>query len=415
MSALLLLVLCRGVWAQSAASGEYKAYPLKYKAAANVEGVLTEMLAGTGDATHLVVDSQRNQILLRGPETAQQTARQLIESMDRPSPRPPPPAPRPPEKPPDGKLLLRSYPCVSGEENQTAARLRSRYSDRANVRFATDSQSGLIWVLAPASVHDELSSPGAIHDRPASGARAAGPPGTRSPVRPGEAQRSSRPEDVSEAAGQFVGLSRTRIDQVETALRELLGARLAPLSGRRIGRSEYRYADASGSQVELVLDGPRHGVTVYGRGPLAEQFVRLIRYLDRPAESQGQSVLLVPLRRADPVKVRQAVEAYRSSFREDSLLEPEPGDEEDPGAQGFPALSPAKIDKVYASAMRGSRWSVICSRPRVRALPRPRVARPTGPAKDNRRPNPWRDRNASANSAANSPATWRSRPCRTWT
>jgi type II secretory pathway component GspD/PulD (secretin) len=123
-----------------------------------------------------------------------------------------------------------------------------------------------------------------------------------------------------------------RVDQVETSLRELLGARLAPLSERRVGRSEYRFADGSGGQVDLVLDGLRSGVTVHGRGRLAEQFVRLIRYLDSPAEPQGQSSLLVPLRRADPAKVRQAVEAYRGSLRQDGLLEPESGGEEDRGA-----------------------------------------------------------------------------------
>jgi general secretion pathway protein D len=315
MSVLLLLALAQGAWAQSGAAGEYRAYPLKYKAAADVERVLAEMLAGMGDSTHLVVDSKANQLLLRGPDGAQQVARQLIESIDRPAPDRRPPA-RPPEKPPDAKLLLRSYPCAPGEEKQTASGLRSRFSDRADVRVATDPQSGLVWVLAPAGVHDELSL------------RSSGPPPAF-----GEARRPSRLETDPEPAGQFVGLSRTRIDQIETSLRELLGARLVPLSGRRIGRSEYRFADASGRQVELVLDGSRRGVTVYGGGPLAEQFVRLIRHLDAPAESQGRSVQLVPLRRADPAKVRQAVEAYRGNFRRENL--PAPGaDGVDDGDEG---------------------------------------------------------------------------------
>ena len=56
---------------------------------------------------------------------------------------------------------------------------------------------------------------------------------------------------------------------METSLRELFGARLVPL-GAATGRSEYRFADASGRQVEFVFDGSRRGVTVYGRGGLAQ-------------------------------------------------------------------------------------------------------------------------------------------------
>ena len=67
MSVLLLAVLCHGAWAQSGATGEYRAYPLKYKAAADAERVLSPMLEGMGDSTRLVVDSGANQVLLRGP------------------------------------------------------------------------------------------------------------------------------------------------------------------------------------------------------------------------------------------------------------------------------------------------------------------------------------------------------------
>ena len=81
----LLLAACPAVRAESE-SAEYQVYPLKYKAAAEVEKILGDMLANSGPAVHLVADAKANQILLRGPEKAQQIAR--AHRLDRSTSRP---------------------------------------------------------------------------------------------------------------------------------------------------------------------------------------------------------------------------------------------------------------------------------------------------------------------------------------
>lgn len=281
---VLLVLLVGGVQAQSNATADYRAYPLKNKPAAQVEKALTEALAGMEDSTHLVVDSRKNQILLRGPEKAQQIARRLIESMDHP-----------------GKDLTepeaRIYSCQEGQLAQTVARLRKLYADRKNVQVASDSQSGKIVVLAPPAIHDEIAQ-----QIPAPGiARSQGKPG-----------RTAQADE--ESVEEFVALARLRTDEAETQLRELLGYRLTPLAGRT-NRSAYRYADSAGRRVELTFDGPRHGVAVQGPGSLVKQFISLVRNLDGTLEAEGRSVRVVPLRNADPAKVQEAVEAYRSGMR----------------------------------------------------------------------------------------------------
>ena len=57
---------------------------------------------------------------------------QLIESMDR-SPRAFRPAVKSADEPPDASLVLRSYPCASGEEERAAAWVRSVYGGRSDV------------------------------------------------------------------------------------------------------------------------------------------------------------------------------------------------------------------------------------------------------------------------------------------
>jgi len=290
---VLTLVLCGGAFAQGEAKSEYQAYPLRHKAAADLEKVLKELLVGSGESTDLLVDGQKNQILIRGPQTAQQIARQLIESLDRP-PEARPPAP--------AKPVVRSYRCTEGRQAETVARLRTLYGARGDVRVAADPQSGQVLVVAPAEVHAEIPRHVPAPD-----------PG-RSPGPGGAAPSPSPRTDANgEARELSVGLAHLTAGQVETTLRELFGGRLAPAPDRRAGQSAYRFAGAAGRRVELTFDHQRNRVTVYGPASLAGQFAQLVRSLDGRTQLEGRTVRLIPLRSADPAKVREAVEAYRGA------------------------------------------------------------------------------------------------------
>lgn len=308
--ACALAVLSLGGFAvgQTGDASQYQAYPLQHKSAADVEKVLGEMLAGMGDSTHVVVDARQNQILVRGPEKAQQIVRQMVQSVDRPAPRQ---AVARPLRPPEEERFLRAYPCPADQQEETAARLRANYSNRNDVRIAADSQSGQLWVLAPTAAHDEIAQRLQTDVAPA-----------------------IPPQNAGQPVERFVTLGRMRVGEVETTLRELLGGRLAPLSARSAGLSEYSFSDGAGHQVELVFDGRRNGVGIHGPGALASQFERLVRQLDRPLEND-RSVRLVPVHRADPMKIRQAVEAYRGNYRNDSEL-PSEDRQRIPGAETSP-------------------------------------------------------------------------------
>ncbi len=283
---LLSLALGGEALSQGEASGEYRAYPLKHKAAADLEKVLKELLGSSGESTDMLVDRAKNQLLIRGPEAAQQIARQLIESLDRP-PQAPLAAPAKPQ--------VKSYRCVEGREAETVARLRTLFGPRGDVRVAADPQSGQILVVAPAEVQAEI--PRHIPAPPAPGTLAA---------------RSVRSGDGSQSASVFVALSRVATAQAETALRELFGGRLVPVPDGGIGQRKYRFADAAGGRVELVFEERRRGVTIHGPAPLAQQFARLVQSIDAGQAAGGRMVRLVPLRHADPADVRKAVDAYRS-------------------------------------------------------------------------------------------------------
>ncbi|NLE39348.1 MAG: hypothetical protein GX621_15110, partial [Pirellulaceae bacterium] len=217
LCALLILSQGNRVLAQANGSADYRAYTLKYKSAAEVEPALRQALASqaAGAGTHLVFDARTNQLLLRGPEAAQQIAREWIASVDRPSA----PQPLPPPQtttPTTDKPLVQPYPCPRPQLGQVAQQLRGVYAESTGVRVAVDDQGSQLFILASPAVHADiqrrLAAMGILAARPVAPAAEAARPATRQE--------------------QFVALSHSRIEQVEPKLRELLGARLRPVEPR---------------------------------------------------------------------------------------------------------------------------------------------------------------------------------------
>jgi general secretion pathway protein D len=307
---LLLGLVCAG-WAQVPAASDYRAYPLKHKTVADMERMLRDVLPGLGSTAHLMADAQTNQILLRGPQQAHQIAKQLIDSSDRPE------STAPLEQP-----VVKTYRCDVNRLQQTADRIRTTFAT-FGVRVAIDPRSPQLLVLAPPSIHSlvqrQLSAgfPQAAQANavprplPKPNVVAAGP-------RTSQAEQAFRQTLASREAGkeEFVSLTNAEVGIVEARLRDLLGARLEPLAARGQGWPDYLLSDKLGDHVELHVDRNRNGIRVYGKQTLATQMARLIRTLDSPAVTAGRKIRVLPVRRADPSKVREAVEAYRTGGRE---------------------------------------------------------------------------------------------------
>ncbi len=288
---LLALAFCVSAGAQTDAGGEYEVYPLQYKSAADVEKMLAEMLSDLGEATHVVADLRRNQILLRGPEQAHRIARELVDSVDHP------PGAKASTKP---EVKVKGYPCPKSQLADVAERLRLRFADRRGVRIAADPQSSRLLVLAPLEVHELIARELATAGVGLGGAGSAANAKSLAKQVPGE---------------QFVGLVYSRVDRMEPQLLRLLGSRLEPRPNRPPGRPDYLFVDAAGRRVELTVDRKGNGILIVGTQALVRQFVLLVHALDAlegPPQQLGRTVRIVPVHRADPTKVRQAVEAYRS-------------------------------------------------------------------------------------------------------
>lgn len=309
------------VSAQTAAAREYQVYPLKHKSAQEVERLLSKALPDLGEPVHAVADSRSNQILLQGSARAQQFARQLIESVDQPS------APTAAPAFAEEASLLKAYTVADPQAVLT--QLRRLYPDESSVRLAAEPESRQLVVLATPSVQRSIE--GQLSRAPRSAARNdASPTGGLAANSSGRAPSASSavtPHPVAAATalsptqtpadpppvGQFtVRLVHSQAGQVEASLLRALGTRLEPAQAASpTSGSGYRLKNAAGEWAELLVDERNNLIQVRGRTELARQLARLVQALDGPAGTRDRMTRIVPFRLADPVKVKQAIDAYR--------------------------------------------------------------------------------------------------------
>ncbi len=307
------------VFAQPAATAQYRIYALSYKSAGDVEKLLVKMLADRDSKTDIVVDQRRNQLLVQGSERVQEIARQLIESVDRPAVR----------ERKSSKPVVRTYVCSQGDVRSVADKLRALYGRQDGFRVATVPEASQLLVLASPETHQrialQLSAWGV----------AGGPPRAVHKSQP----ESKDPTRRDEPGRQFFRLKNTRVDRIESMLRGLLGTRLRTESA---DRSNYYFVNSAGREVRFVIDRGRNGLTVSGNPAMRSEFLRLLHMLDSPPQVAGHKVRILPVPRADPDKIKRAVEAYRGDNRKDFRSRPrtdrpENSDDEDKQPERTPA------------------------------------------------------------------------------
>ncbi len=119
----------------------------------------------------------------------------------------------------------------------------------------------------------------------------------------------------SEIHERTITLQNARADRVEQLCRELFGDRLRPQANVSPDRFGYLVANSAGLEAELSFDRRQNAIVVRGPNPLLGQLSLLVLTLDSPPQDAGKKIRVVPLRRADPRKVQQAIEAYRQGHR----------------------------------------------------------------------------------------------------
>ncbi len=342
---------------------EFRAYPIKHKSARDLEPVIKKMI-GDFPETEIVIDAKGNKILLSGTEDVHKIVGQLVQTLD-----------RPPRKRSGQRASLKAFAVDPQKFAETSEGIRRAYSGRDDVRIVADADSSQLLIFAMPSVHDEISrklspnagfsqtnksrgadqlefdesgnqrlsqpsnslnkGPGTTNDGQ-TGQWAAGQPEEPAKLRP-RPRRQRRMTPIE----RFVRIRSTDVDQVESKLLATLGNRI-----KADTRDDVDYMiSAAGQKVELTVYGRRQGFWVSGPETVTVQVAQLIRILDSQPQEPEQRIRIVPIRRSDPTKVQQAIQAYRLGYR--SKLQDLKRSKTNDDAQGFRA--PDEVEKRKVS------------------------------------------------------------------
>ncbi len=278
-------------------TGDSTSYRLSHTDPATVVPQLRDMLREYGAEAELLIEKSQNRIIVRGAAPARQLAGQFIQALDK-SPAPPVAAGAG-----SGPGQVVGYPVATDRLDAVADLLRQRFPVSSGVRIAPDRRTSQLVVIASAEAHTQISDYlGQIGAGPVQGAAQPGPG-----LLPGGA-----------AAYQLQHVSAV---ELESSLQRLWGNQLIITPDARGTAASVRRATDPVDRVLMRVDRARRTVEFPVSDDVARSWRQVVAALDRPGHGADATTQLVPVRRADPAQVQQAVSMIR-----DAALRTDPGE-----------------------------------------------------------------------------------------
>ncbi len=302
LAVLLLTTAIAATPTKGAADDEtYRPYPLQHKQVEDIEPMLAGIVQDFEPAPQIVLDSRNNQILVRTNAATHRIVQQFLESIDQPSVQDTAPHP----------AVIQGYRVEAGRLNEVLRQLQIRFGERPEVRLTSDPATSQIIVLGPPDVQAAIAAGLAAPAKPAAIPASAVKPRAASPVK-----LSPSAAAPLGSGRQTVAVNRITFERLEQQLRQLLGSRLEPRGGPAAAEPDF-VLDRGGRRVNLTLHRDAQAIRLEGDPKLVAQLAQLVQALDRAEGEPGQTeatIRIIPVHRADPAKVQEAVDAYRSGM-----------------------------------------------------------------------------------------------------
>ena len=283
--------------AQLPAPADTQSFRLVNADAASVAPQLNNLLTEYGVAAEVLIDRSQNRIVVRAPEATRQLAAQLVQTLDKRSVTSVVPAQA------EQRGTVEGYPVEAAKIDSVAEELRKQFPPSMGVRIAPDSRTSQVVVIAPSEIHAQIRA----YLSTAPGAAVSG----------GVVDARRGPS----AALQRYQLQNITWREFERSLRSLWGTSLQITPHDAAGTlSVHMTDDAQGAPLFQINQAANEIIFTTTNGS-HHSWRQIVVALDRAGSPQGGTTQLVPLRRADPAKVREAVTAIR-----DAALRTAPGE-----------------------------------------------------------------------------------------
>jgi type II secretion system protein D len=296
-----LVVIALGSWygttlaADPPATGENQAYRLQNVDASTVAPQLQQMLSSSGAAADVAVDAAQNQILVKGSASVRQLAGQLVATLDK--------APASGVAAPvGGPSKVTGYTVAPHLIDSTVEQLRKKYPPESGVRIAPDRRTSQLVVIASPEAHVEIAN---YMQTQANGSA--------------EVVRSV-PTGLTAGKEAKYRLQHLSAAEFEQSLQTLWTGVLAIHMDQTGKYSTVSLATDPARTPVMQIDRNVGEIEILAGGESSRSWRSVVAALDRSPHSSGSMTQLVPVRRADPAQVQQAVSMIR-----DAALRAEPG------------------------------------------------------------------------------------------
>ena len=296
-----MVVIALGSWqnmvqaAGQPATSDSQAYRLQNVDAATVAPQLQQLLSSNGAAADVTVDQAQNQVLVKGSAAVRQLAGQLVATLDK--------APTSGGvAQPGGSSKVAGYAVAPHLIDSTVDALRKKYPPETGVRIAPDRRTSQLVVIASPEAHVDIAN---YMQTQAS--------------EPAEVVRSV-PSAATGSKGAKYRLQNLSATQFEDSLQRLWTGVLAIYTDPAGKTSTVSLAADPSRTPVMQIDRTAGEIEILAAGESSRSWRSVVAALDRSPHAPGATTQLVPVRRADPAQVQQAVSMIR-----DAALRTEPG------------------------------------------------------------------------------------------
>ncbi len=296
---LLLLVFAIAVWqvvAQEATPPDYRTFALRHANAADLAPQVRSVLAGTPGKTDVLIDKKANALLVQGNENAMRLASQLITALDMPI------APTA-QAPARGEASVRGYKLPEANADKVVADLRKKFPASTGTSLAVDPRTKQLLAVATNDVHRQIAQQLAAGNDPLA---------QRDPkLLPANAKPSD--DDLPQRP---VALKNITWQSFEDFLQRLWGNK-ANLETNRTGEvASIHLKNAAGEETVANVDRRRNEVSFNGTRSANGSWAKLVSVLDSGPTPREQALQVVPVHRADPEQLNDAIDLIKTAIRE---------------------------------------------------------------------------------------------------
>jgi type II secretory pathway component GspD/PulD (secretin) len=273
----------------------FRVYPLQQLDALTAQRQLAALLGEAPDV-EIVVDAERNRLLIRGNAQVQQLAADLMTKLDRPAASA---SPASPPSEPNTKSQLEAYALTPATRDVLL--VWQRYADQRNdLRVAIDERTSQALVLAPPALHTQLRTE----------LTQARPPlplaGTGQQPQP-QIAPSPRP-----SAPNTLQLRNLRADDLRQRLERLVSRPLAASWDTSGQWQTFALEQAPGAAITVSVERDSGAVQLNGEPQAVVAWRSVIEALDSPPTEPGSVTQLVSTKPASQDRVRQALKVLQS-------------------------------------------------------------------------------------------------------